>query len=165
MEIEKIFKADETDETIEVAEIAGHMETQQRKVSSYRLNKLAKLGEEMDRRYVVYDEETIKYLISQLEKNIKNAKLNQFEKRLNQQRTVPAINIADVEKRLTSEEKDELTSLVDKIGSINSLKLMAIINNGITPDEQREIYELFKEKLTDDEIIRINDILGRYIER
>jgi glutaredoxin len=148
----------------QITEIPESVEKQQRKASAYRINKQAKLADAMDRRYIAYDEKTIKHLISQLEQSIKNAKLAQFEQRLNQQRTVPTINIADVEEKLTRKEKADLAVLVDKIGSIDSLKLMAIINNGITPDEQRKIYELFKEKLTDDEIIRLNDILGRYIE-
>ncbi|MGF7057871.1 hypothetical protein [Brassicibacter mesophilus] len=148
----------------QITEIPESVEKQQRKASAYRISKQAKLADAMDRRYIAYDEETIKHLISQLEQSIKNAKLAQFEQRLNQQRTVPTINIADVEEKLTSKEKADLAVLVDKIGSIDSLKLMAIINNGITPDEQRKIYELFKEKLTDDEIIRLNDILGRYTE-
>lgn len=136
----------------------------QRKASEYKLNKQAKLEEEMDRRYIPYDKETIKSLIFQLEQSIKSAKLQQFEKRLNQHRTVPAISISDVEEGLTKKEKDDLALLIDKIGSINSLKLMAIIKNGITPEEQRKIYELLNQKLTDEEIIKINDILGKYIE-
>ncbi len=136
----------------------------QKKTPSYKLNKQAKLIEDMEKRFVIYDKETIDYLISQLEHNIKNAKLKQFENRLNQERTVPTINITDVEQRLSSKEKEELSDLVDKLGAVNSLKLMAIINNGITPDEQKKIYDLLKEKLIEDEIIRLNDILGRYME-
>lgn len=110
-----------------------------------------------------YDEETQKFLISQLKEGIKRAKLDQFEDRLSGD-TIKDLNIENVKNSLSKEDKQELNKIIDKLGTINGLKLIKIIDNGITPDEQKDIYNLFNDKLSDEEIISLNDILGIFAD-
>ncbi|MBS4537880.1 hypothetical protein GOQ27_05365 [Clostridium sp. D2Q-11] len=115
--------------------------------------------------YREYDKETQDFFISQLQEGIKRAKLDQFDDRLSQERTIETINVNKIEDKLSSKDKRDLDKIIDKLGPINGLKLMKIFNNGITPKEQQDMQELLKGKLTDEEIILLNDILGRYMDK
>lgn len=110
-----------------------------------------------------YDEETQKFLIYELNEGIKRAKLDQFEKRLSGD-TIEDLNIDEVKSNLSKEDKRKLNEIIDKLGVMNGLKLIKIIDDGITPSEQKDIYNLFNDKLSEEEIISLNDILGKYAE-
>lgn len=111
-----------------------------------------------------YDKKTQEFLINQLKQGIKRAKLNQFEDRLSGDNTIKDLNIKEIQNNLSKEDKNTLNKIIDKLGTINSIKLIKILENGLTSKEQKEIHDLFKEKLSEDEIISLNDILGRFID-
>jgi len=108
-----------------------------------------------------YDEDTQRFLIYELNEGIKRAKLDQFEKRLSSD-NIKDLNIDQVKSNLSKEDKAKLSKIIDKLGTLNGLKLIKILDNGITPDEQKEIHDLFKDKLKEEEIISLNDILGNF---
>jgi len=120
---------------------------------------------DLQQQFLSYDKEAIKFLIDQLEESIIESKLKQFEDRLNQDRVIPAINILEIERELKGEEKKELSSLINKLGNVEAFSLVNLSRGGITPQEQKEMYEVLKNKLSVNEIIRLNDILGRYMEK
>ncbi|NBI07385.1 hypothetical protein D3Z33_11045 [Senegalia massiliensis] len=99
-----------------------------------------------------------------MKQGIKRAKLNQFEHRLSGDNTIKDLNIKEIQNNLSKEDKNTLNKIIDKLGTINSIKLIKILENGLTSKEQKEIHDLFKEKLSEDEIISLNDILGRFID-
>jgi len=111
-----------------------------------------------------YDKKTQEFLINQLKQGIKRAKLNQFEDRLSGDNTIKDLNIKEIQNDLSKEDKNTLNKIIDKLGTINSIKLVKILENGLTSKEQKEIHDLFKEKLSEDEIISLNDILGRFMD-
>lgn len=115
--------------------------------------------------YREYDKETQHFLIAQLKEGIKRAKLDQFEDRLSQDRTIEDINVNKIENKLSSKDKNNLDKIIDKLGPINGLKLMKILNSGITPEEQQDMHDLLQDKLSEEEIILLNDILGRYMDK
>ncbi|MBS4536133.1 hypothetical protein GOQ29_10950 [Clostridium sp. D2Q-14] len=111
-----------------------------------------------------YDKKTQDFLIHQLEEDIRKSKLNQFHNRLSQEKTIEDINISKIKNKLSSKDKNELQRIIDELGSINSLKLMKIIKDGMSPEEQQDMQNLLKNKLTEEDIILLNDILGKYID-
>ncbi|MGO1368478.1 MAG: hypothetical protein ACTHVE_07590 [Senegalia sp. (in: firmicutes)] len=108
-----------------------------------------------------YDEDTQRFLIYELNEGIKRAKLDQFEKRLSSN-NIKDLNIDQVKSNLSKEDKAKLSKIIDKLGTLNGLKLIKILDNGITSDEQKEIHDLLKDKLKEEEIISLNDILGDF---
>lgn len=115
--------------------------------------------------YTEYDKETQDFFMTQLEEGIRRAKLNQFEGRLSQNETIEDINVSKIENKLSTEDKNELQRIIDELGPVNSLKLMKILNNGINPEEQQDMQDLLKDKLNEEDIILLNDILGRYMDK
>lgn len=111
-----------------------------------------------------YDKKIQEFLINQLKQGIKRAKLNQFEDRLSGDNTIKDLNIKEIQNNLSKEDKNKLNEIIHKLGTINSIKLVKILENGLTSNEQKEIHDLFKEKLSENEIISLNDILGRFID-
>lgn len=104
-------------------------------------------------------------MIAELENSIKKAKLEQFKELLNQDETIPAISIPEVEKNLSGDERRRLSSIIRKLDAVTNIKLLLILRDGITPEEQREVYNVLREKLSDDDIIALRDILGKFVER
>ncbi|EOC99294.1 hypothetical protein [Caldisalinibacter kiritimatiensis] len=133
--------------------------------NSYIIFKQKQIVNSIENSFVKYDRKTIRYLLSQLEKSIKEAKLKQVKKLLNQNNMIQTVEVSKVQQKLTTAEKNELSDILNKIGAMNNVKLMYKINDGITPEEQQDIYDILKDKLSDDEVVRLHDILGKYMVR
>lgn len=136
--------------------------TEETNISKYKVFK-AKQIDEIEGSYVYYDEETIKLMIQRLEDSIKKAKLRQLESWLNQDKSISTAKISEAERKLTGEEREYLSRFIKKIGGINGIKLMMLLEDDVTPEEQKEIYKIFKENLNDDEMVKLRDILDVYI--
>ncbi|MTI71693.1 MAG: hypothetical protein FH751_15705 [Firmicutes bacterium] len=131
-------------------------------IQLFKYRQVVKLHNEA---FTNYDKETIALLISQLEKQIEKTKLNQFKNRLNQEKTIPSLNINELNSNLDSSDKYKLNNTISKLGNFDKAKILMMSKKGITPKEQRNLYNILTENLSKEELINLNDILGRYIEK
>ncbi|MTI65624.1 MAG: hypothetical protein FH753_03395 [Firmicutes bacterium] len=131
-------------------------------IQLFKYRQVVKLHNEA---FTNYDKETIALLISQLEKQIEKTKLNQFKNRLNQEKTIPSLNINELNSNLDSSDKYKLNNTMSKLGNFDKAKILMMSKKGITPKEQRSLYNILTENLSKEELINLNDILGRYIEK
>ena len=131
----------------------------------YKNKNEERIIDERKKNFIDYDQKTIDYLVYQLEVSIRKAKLNRFEELLNQDEIIQDVNVQEIEKRLSVEQRNRLVDIIDKIGAVDNAKLMYKFKDGITPEEQKDIYDMLKNRLTDDEIIELNDLLGKYIDK
>jgi hypothetical protein len=82
----------------------------------------------------------------------------------NSQAVIGSQKVVSIEQNISGADKLEILKIMAKVPAKDTLKIIGMMRDGITQEEQNEMYYLLQDKVGQDDLNRLIEILQGYVE-